>query len=316
MTNVPTLDSQVQYSGNERSVHWEGRVVENADGFKSYMREVVGPRVADITTSFASELRSLATTGMETKFVGRLLNTGSSPEGWEVGEALAECALRDGPDRHVLWPWNTVRDRRTPRASLPGADLVGFYCEEEKVVLLFGEVKTSSDASSPPSVMSGGSGMAWQLQKSATRLDIQLALLKWLHARCRYQPYRDLYQKAVRRYLASEGKELLLVGVLIRDTAPNERDLKAQGNKLSIRLEVPTRVELIAWYLPVPRRLRRQVGGGISLDEVGRHLSCLTNALPARFWGEVWVLWENKACSVNETSWFPLPKPWPVWAAL
>ncbi len=38
MTNVPTLDSQVQYSGNERYAHWEGRVVENADGFKSYMR--------------------------------------------------------------------------------------------------------------------------------------------------------------------------------------------------------------------------------------------------------------------------------------
>ena len=252
MTSIPTLVSQVQYSGNARSVHWEGRVVGDADGFKSYLRQVVRPRVADVSSSFASELRSLATTGMETKFVERLLNAVPTPEGWEVGEALAECALRDDTDRQVLWPWNTVRDRRTPRASLPGADLVGFYCEEDKVVLLFGEVKTSSDASAPPSVMSGGSGMAWQLQESATRLDIQHALLKWLHARCRQEPYCDLYQKAVRPYLASEGKKLLIVGVLIRDTAPNEVDLKTRGNGLSIHLKGPTRVELIAWYLPVP----------------------------------------------------------------
>ena len=45
----------------------------------------------------------------------------------------------------VDWPWNTVRNRRTPRASLPGADLVGFYRENDTVLLLFGEVKTSSD---------------------------------------------------------------------------------------------------------------------------------------------------------------------------
>ena len=92
----------------------------------------------------------------------------------------------------------------------------GFYCEDDTVLLLFGEVKTSSDSNTPPSVMSGGSGMTWQLEQSATRLDIQHALLRWLHARCQDQPYRDLYRKAVKRYLASEGKELLLVGVLIR----------------------------------------------------------------------------------------------------
>ena len=252
MTNIADLDSRVQYSGNQGSVYWEGRVVDNADGFKSYMREVVHPRVADVESSFAYELRSLATTGMETKFVERLLNAVPSSKGWEVGEALAECALRDDSDRQVFWPWNTVRDRRAPRASLPGADLVGFYCEKEKVVLLFGEVKTSSNANAPPSVMNGGSGMAWQLEKSATCLDIQHTLLKWLHARCRSHPYHDLYQKAVKRYLASEGKDLLLVGVLIRDTTPNEFDLKARGDTLSIQVKHPTHIELIAWYLPIP----------------------------------------------------------------
>ena len=252
MTNMPTLNSQVTYSGNEGAVHWEGRVVEGSDRFANYLHEVVRPRVADADSSFATELRGLATTGMETRFVERLLKAVPDPEGWEIGEALAECALRDDSGRNVVWPWNTVRDRRTPRASLPGADLVGFCREEGKVVLLFGEVKTSSDTSTPPSVMSGGSGMAWQLQESATRLDIQHALLKWLHARCRSEPYCDFYRKAVSRYLASGGKELLLVGVLIRDTESRELDLKSRAGMLALHLFQPTRVELVAWYLPVP----------------------------------------------------------------
>lgn len=251
MTNAASLRYSISYSGRAGSAGWEGRVVNGQSTFSDYMREVVKPRIADAASSFAADLRGLATTGMATEFVERVLNAVPSPEGWEIGEALAECALRSDSGREVHWPWNTVRDRRTPRASLPGADLVGFYCKDDIVLLLFGEVKTSSDASAPPGVMNGGSGMAWQLEQSATRLDIQHALLKWLHARCGGQPYRDLYEKAVGRYLASEGKDLLLVGVLIRDTEPNECDLKARGEALAGILPAPTRIELIAWYLPV-----------------------------------------------------------------
>ena len=252
MTSTATLGSSVEYSGSTNSASWEGRVVAEPDRFKRFLRAVVGPRVADERSSFASDIRGLATTGMATEFVERLLKAVPEPASWEVGEALAECALKDDSGREVHWPWNSVCDRRTPRASLPGADLVGFYCEGDAVLLLCGEVKTSSDAGTPPGVMNGGSGMAWQLQESATRLDIQHALLRWLHARCRSEPYRTLYQKAVSGYLKSGGKELLLVGILIRDTTPSELDLKARGKTLSKKLSAPTRIELIAWYLPVP----------------------------------------------------------------
>jgi hypothetical protein len=189
---------------------------------------------------------------MATEFVEHLLQAVPDPEGWEVGEALAECALQQDSGREIHWPWNTVRDRRTPRASLPGSDLVGFYRKGDSVLLLFGEVKTSSDANTPPGVMNGGSGMAWQLEQSATRLDIQHALLKWLHSRCQLGLYRNLFEKAVGGYLKSGGKELLLVGILIRDTAPNELDLKKRGQALSKKFGNPTCIELIAWYLPVP----------------------------------------------------------------
>ena len=253
VTNGASLGSAVAYSGTASPVRWEGRVVDDRERFGRYMHDVVRPRVADEASSFDVELRGLATTGMETRFVERLLRAVPVPQGWEIGEAFAECAFRDDSDREVLWPWNTVRDRRTPRASLPGADLVGFCCDGQDVFLLFGEVKTSSDANTPPGVMSGDSGMAWQLEESATRLDIQHALLQWLYARCRSEPrYLALYQKAVKRYLESEGRALLLVGVLIRDTPPSERDLESRGKALSGRVVDPTRVDLVVWYLPVP----------------------------------------------------------------
>lgn len=252
MTTTATLGATTCYSGSTASANWEGRHVADEARFRRFVREVVAPRVADVDSSFESDLRALATTGMATECLERLLKAVPVTEGWEIGEALAERALQEDSGRDVHWPWNTVRDRRTPRASLPGTDLVGFYRDGESVLLLFGEVKTSSDTKSPPNVMYGGSGMAWQLEQSATRFDIQHSLLKWLHSRCKADPDCDLYKKAVSRYLNSGGKELLLVGILIRDTEPSELDLRSRGRALSMKLAKPTRIDLIAWYLPVP----------------------------------------------------------------
>jgi hypothetical protein len=252
MTGTATLGSGICYSGSATSARWEGRQVVDTKRFEGFVRDVVRPRVIDEIRSFEPDLRGLATTGMATEFVEQLLKAVPQPKGWEVGEALAECALEQDSGREVHWPWNTVRDRRTPRASLPGTDLVGFYREDETVLLLFGEVKTSSDVGTPPNVMYGGSGMTWQLEESAKRLDVQRSLLQWLHARCLGEPHRDLYEKAVGRYLASGGTELMIVGILIRDTQPNAADLRSRAEALSMKLASPTRVELIAWYLPVP----------------------------------------------------------------
>ena len=250
MTPASTLASSIRYQGKDGSVSWEGRHVTDAKSFVGFLRDVVRPRVADDASSFQPDIRRLATTGMATEFVERLLSALPTPHGWEIGEALAECALVSDSGREVYWPWNTVRDRRTPRASLPGADLVGFFLRDNAVFLLFGEVKTSSDAHAPPKVMCGASGMTWQLEESAKRLDIMQSLLKWLHARCRTVLYRSFFEEAVKRFLASGGSDLVIVGVLVRDTAPSEADLRSSGIALSTKIASPTRVDLIAWYLP------------------------------------------------------------------
>ena len=252
MNDSATFEYSGAYSARQDPVRWEGRAVSDREQFERYLRDAVRPRLADEESSFSAEMRGLATTGMETRHVERLLRAVPEPRAWEVGEAFAECALRDDPARGVHWPWNTVRDRRTPRASLPGADLVGFCRDGADVLLLVGEVKTSSDVRTPPAVMRGGSGMEWQLRQIPARLDLQRALLQWLHARCQSRLHRTLFEEAAQRYVASEGTALALVGVLVRDTAPNELDWKTVGGALAGCFDDPTRVDLIAWYLPVP----------------------------------------------------------------
>ncbi len=238
------------YSGTHANTRWYGRRIDDATEFDSYLKDTVAPRVTDVESDFETALRSLATTGMQTAHVEKLLKAVPKPKGWEIGEALAECLLATDSERRVHWPWNTVRDRRTPRASLPGADLVGFCTHGNVVVLLFGEVKTSSDKKAPPNVMYGGSGMNWQLQETASRLDIHRTLLEWLFFRCTDAQAKALYEQAVRRYLSSNGKELLIVGMLIRDTPPDESDLRGRGKDLAGKLTTMKGVELYAWYLP------------------------------------------------------------------
>jgi hypothetical protein len=174
------------------------------------------------------------------------------PQPWEVGEALAECLLQER--HHSIWPWNSGRDRRTPKASLPGADLVGFYEVSGGATFLFGEVKTSNDRETPPQVLYGRSGMIAQLENLATRIDIHYSLIKWLRPRCRGTPFWPLYQNAMQRYAASNGKDFLLVGCLMRDTPPDERDLGGRGRALARIVENPSIARLHAWYLPVPIR--------------------------------------------------------------
>lgn len=251
---VAALAPELRYSGTTASARWCGHAVVDEGRFKSYVADRVKARVEDVEIGdpFAAELRSMATTGMDTAFVEKLLRAVPEEKSWAVGEALAECVLADDDAREICWPWNLVRDRRTPRASLPGADLVGFCREGEAVLLVFGEVKTSSDANSPPNVMNGRRGMTWQLKDEATRLDIHHELLKWLRARCESGEHQALYRAAVQRYVRSLGKEILLVGVLLRDTAPNELDVIARARSLMESLGIPTRIEITAWYLPVP----------------------------------------------------------------
>lgn len=124
---VAALSPEIRYSGSQGSALWHGLAVVREDRFRSYMAGRVKARVEDAEAQgqFEAELRAMATTGMTTEFVAKFLQAVPEEKSWAIGEALSECVLADDETREICWPWNLVRDRRTPRASLQGADLVG-----------------------------------------------------------------------------------------------------------------------------------------------------------------------------------------------
>ena len=60
------------------------------------------------------------------------------------------------------------------------------------------------------------------------------------------------FEAALKSYLSSRGSKIALVGVLLRDTAPHQDDLRMRGKKLERMAFVETQVRLDAWYSPRP----------------------------------------------------------------
>lgn len=230
---------------------WRGSILNDAGEFDVYLQGPVWDRVTDakFEADLAQDLQALATTDMATDTLEALLNAAVDPLDWEIGEAMAECLLQD--ELGAVWPWNENRDRKTPKASLPGADIVGFVGDGDETVFLFGEVKTSSHESNPPGVMNGRGGLAHQIDNLSSRLDHQATLIKWLAARCKGNDFWSKYENAARRYMSSGGKDFVVAGVLLRDTAPHPDDLRTRGQAFDAGPQRP-RVRLDAWYTPRP----------------------------------------------------------------
>lgn len=238
------------YPNDAAIIHWRGNILVDPAEFDLFLRGPVKARVtdADFEGKLAVDLQALASTEMASQTIAAILTAPYPPLDWEIGEAIAECLLEQ--EFGASWPWNENRDRKTPRASLPGADLVGFIGEGEDTTFLFGEVKTSSDQNHPPGVMAGRSGLAHQIDTLASSPKIHASLLRWLIARCKNTDKWPKFEAACKRYLASGGTDVTLVGVLLRDTSPDEDDLRARGQAISALNQTRPKTRLDAWYAP------------------------------------------------------------------
>ena len=254
----------IAYEGQDRQVSWQGVSMKDGDAFNSFMSKEVSSRLYDEEgkAEFETYLQGLANTGFARDSLEEILSAEISEKpSWAVGEAMAEAYL--SREYKITWPWNTERDKRHPNASLPGADLVGFIVEGEATRLVLGEVKSSTDMKTPPSVMSGRSGLMHQMDNLASDLSLVCQLLKWLLHRCKETVYETSFKVAVRLFLESGNRALALFGVLIRDTQPNKLDLQARGQTMAGKLEYPTTCDLSAIYLPCAiRDLPSRIPGG------------------------------------------------------
>jgi hypothetical protein len=241
------------YSNTQGTISWKGLQFTDDADFTDFMTGEVASRLHDEAgkNDFTSHLNSLATTGFAHESLQNLLDAESPEErDWAVGEALAEAWLTR--EHGVIWPWNMERDKRTPLASLPGADLIGFVVQNGETRLVLGEVKCSSDNAAPPNVMYRKSGMTHQLENLATDITLLHTLIRWLQPRCRGNPVEPYFNAAFTLLVQSGNKAMALFGVLVRDTQPDERDLCSRGQSLANVVQNPTRCDLLALYLPCP----------------------------------------------------------------
>jgi hypothetical protein len=241
----------IEYEAQVEQVSWQGISLTEGNSFESFMTNEVASRLHDEegANEFEKHLRGLATTGFANSSLNEIL-TAEIPEerDWAIGEAMAEAYLAH--QHNITWPWNMEKDKRNPKASLPGADLVGFEIGATETRLALGEVKTSGDAKTPPGVMNGRSGMKHQIDNLATDLGLIVQLLQWLMPRCKGTSHETSFNTAISLFLNSGNKAIALFGVLIRDTQPNELDLSSRGQSLSNTLHNPSTCKLIGLYLP------------------------------------------------------------------
>jgi hypothetical protein len=240
----------INYETQDRQVFWQGISLAKGEVFNFFMSNDVASRLHDEegAKEFSAHLRSLATTGFANESLDEILVAEISEErDWAIGEAIAEAYLTT--KHNIIWPWNMERDKRTAKASLPGADLVGFEINGKNARLVLGEVKSSSEKKYPPQLMSGRKGhMGHQVDKLANNPGLILQLLKWLWPRCKKTEYETIFNAAITLFLNSGNRALF--GVLIRDTEPNELDLQTRGQSLAGTLQAPTTCRLLAIHLP------------------------------------------------------------------
>ena len=241
----------VVYENQNRQVFWRGVKMTDCDDFNTFMAEDVASRLYDEEeeTEFQMHLRGLGNTDFAHENLAAILaaDAGES-DSWAVGEAVAEAFLTH--EHGIVWPWNMRRDKRNPKASLAGADLVGFRVEGSKVQFAFGEVKSSSDSDSPPRVMKGRNGMTDQLKNLAEDFSLICRLIRWLFPRCRTESHKELFNSAMELFAGSGNRAMFLYGVLVRDTPPIEKDLRKGGRKLAEVINPPAICHLFAIYIP------------------------------------------------------------------
>lgn len=241
-----------EYSGAQNSVSWEGIRMIEGESFSNFLKTHVADRLNDNEgrTDFSEHLRGLSLTEMGKESLESVLNAEVTEErDWAIGEALAEAFLIQ--HHGLVLPWNMERDKRNMNGSLPGADIIGFMMQGTDYYIALGEVKSSTEISYPPQVMSGRSEhMGGQIEDLARDLSKINQILKWLFYRVKGTEYQEYYDSSLRNYFDSGNKAAILYGVLIRDVPPNRLDLFRRGNVLSNSLTNLTLCRLFALYLP------------------------------------------------------------------
>ena len=192
-------------------------------------------------------LRSLGQTDFELDAIDSVV-AGEPKPAWRAGEATGEAYLTDWCSCTFPWPMSRDAGRRT--ASLSDPDLVGLIIEDEVDYLIFGETRTSPEASYAQAVMRGISGLRQQLKDLRDDEALCPGLIRYLLFRCAEVPER--MAAALRRYLASPS-DFRLNGVLVRAVSPDDRELRDAVSWLGCMCPEVGRISVLGLHLPTGR---------------------------------------------------------------
>ncbi len=229
-----------------------GLSIEPAEAVRNYMRRTVRPEWQRWETLDHAHVSSLEAAGFSSTFIGEITQRGGQRRSennlrGDFGEVLASLLLSAFYD--MEFPWPSFWDRKTPGASLSGADLVGLTEDASGVAFVVGQVKTSAEERYPPTVVRRmDDGLITQLKSLRNNRRIVLGHLKYLFLHCQGRRWEGRLHLAMRR-LDDEPTDFLIVGALIRDTRPTQADL--ESTHCTFAEVAGATVQNYGFYLPV-----------------------------------------------------------------
>ena len=171
---------------------------------------------------------------------------------WQVGEAFSDYFLEE--DRNVRIRTHNLRDLKNPNASSTGTDIIGFVDLDNETIFVFGEVKTSSDQNSPPSLLNGRSGLKGQINDLTKNYEVKDNLVKFIGHKVVDLPndneFVDDYENALKSYL-KDSDRVHLYGILVRDVECKISDLNARYDEYKDNLERSTILYFLGLYIPI-----------------------------------------------------------------
>jgi len=235
---VPFSSTQL-YQAEDGHITCLAFAANEPDACEQWLKGDVASRVYDmpLIDEFEDDMAKLMADGYDTSILKFIHETPHSAVSFgDIGESVADLFLIERHKAHL--PSNRRRDLRTPKASLQGADIAGYEEQDDgSFCFLFGEVKASGEIKSPPSVMvHKDTGMVAQLSRIHATTEYQRTLIYYLKSRAQDAVFNKIYQSALANL--TEGK-YKLVGVLVRDTAPNQSDVTSPMAKLRVQIASP-----------------------------------------------------------------------------
>ncbi|MFW9887224.1 MAG: hypothetical protein ACFFER_03530 [Candidatus Thorarchaeota archaeon] len=232
----------IEYEESATHIEIEGYSAKGKDEFYAYLEKTIVPCLkwqAGIPEE--SLIEDIAGTDFEADEIREALSEIGKLNETKWGEIFGACVHQNRYGIYIPIPvqWTD----RNPESSSAGADIIGFTNCQGSTAFLFGEVKTSSEETVPPRVIYGNRGLISQIKSLVGKRGIYSA--QWLMKQSLGRNWHEQCKEAVRLFVK---KQYRIVGVLIRDTNPDQADLTKVYNEC--KQIIGPKIFLTAFYLP------------------------------------------------------------------